>query len=418
MWVGLMWQWAVASVEEAIFMDTQLQRHNGATPNTNGSLAPHRFAVTIAPRSIWLGAALIVGILLTVLLVSKALSTLVLALLAIILGEAIRPLVARMERRHIPGPVAVLLIYVGGLVIVGVLLWLLLNPLVKEVNALAGHLPDYVSKVREGTTYLQRQMQAQAGLGAAIDSLSRGLTAALQHVVPALLAVPFAVLSGVLGLFISLVVVLTMTLFWLMSSQRLQPFVIGLFPPDEREHAANVITDVSRNFGGYVRGTFVTMLLIGLLTALGLFVLGVPYALLLGIVAGLTELLPYIGPWISGTVAIIVALLAVDPLKAIQVVILFVLISEIEGNIIEPMVMSRQVSVDPLLVIVSVLIGLNLLGVVGAILAVPIAAAVQVLIVKVVAPAIRRKYAAAETVQPAAETQPTTQDVTAPAPES
>src|SRR5262249_53342933 len=146
-----------------------------------------------------------------------------------------------------------------------------------------------------------------------------------QQLVPALVAVPFGVLSSIFGVFISLVVVLTMTLFWLMSSQRLQPFVIGLFPPEGRARAADVIDEVGRSFGGYVRGTLIAMVLIGLLTGVGLFILVVPYALLLGFIAGLTEVLPYLGPWISGAVAVIVALVAVDPFKALQVILLFFL---------------------------------------------------------------------------------------------
>src|SRR5262249_60102202 len=174
-------------------------------------------------------------------------------------------------------------------------------------------------------------------------------------------------LSGIFGLFISVVVVLTMTLFWRLSSQRLKPFVLGWFPPEERVRAASVIDEVGRSFGGYVRGTLIAMALIGLLTGLGLFILAVPFALLLGFLAGLTELLPYIGPWISGSVAVLVALVAVDPLKAVHVVLLFFLIFEVEGSVIRPLVMRRQVRVGPLLVIVSVLVGINLLGVVGAV---------------------------------------------------
>jgi predicted PurR-regulated permease PerM len=386
-------------------MAAQMPLQNGAAASANGAL-PRRLSVSITSRSLWLGAGLAVGILLAVLIVSKALSTLVLLLLAIILAEAIRPLVARMEQRRIPGPVAVLLIYVVGLAVVGVLIWLLVSPLVQELTTLSSNLPDYLDKLRHWASDLQQQLKAQAGLSSTIDSISRGLTATLQQLLPALLAVPFGVLSGVLGLFISLVVVLTMTLFWLMSSQRLKPFVVGLLPPAEREHAANVISEVSRSFGGYVRGTLISMVLIGSLTGLGLFLLAVPYALLLGFLAALTELLPYIGPWISGAVAVTVALVAVDPFKAVQVVLLFLLIQELEGNVVQPVVMSRQVHVDPLLVIVSVLIGINLLGVVGAILAVPIAAGAQVLLVRVVAPAIRRKYEAAGVVQQTVDAEP------------
>ena len=99
------------------------------------------------------------------------------------------------------------------------------------------------------------------------------------------------------------------------------------------------------------------MLLIGLLTALGLALLGVPYALLLGILAGLLELIPYLGPWISGAVAVVVTLLTVDPFKALQVVVLFIIIQEVEGNLVQPFVMSWAVHVDPLLVLIAITVG-------------------------------------------------------------
>jgi putative heme transporter len=133
------------------------------------------------------------------------------------------------------------------------------------------------------------------------------------------------------------------------------------------------------------------MVIIGTITGAGLALLGVPYALLVGVLAALTELLPYLGPWISGTVSVILALIAVGPLKAVEVVILFILIQELEGNVVEPMVMSRSVHIDPLLVIVAVLVGINLLGIVGAVLAVPVAAGIQVLVVRVLAPFIRQR---------------------------
>src|SRR5262249_58141713 len=110
---------------------------------------------------------------------------------------------------------------------------------------------------------------------------------------PRLITVPLGLLGGVLGLFINRVVVLTMTLFWLRAAERLRPFVVGLFPPASQDQASHVLTEIGRGFGGYIRGTLISMLLIGSLTALGLMLLGVPYALLLGILAGLSGALPY-----------------------------------------------------------------------------------------------------------------------------
>jgi predicted PurR-regulated permease PerM len=215
--------------------------------------------------------------------------------------------------------------------------------------------------------------------------------------VPTLLAIPFNVLKDILGLFIDLVIVLTMTLFWLLSSQTLKQFVVSLLPPAEQERWSGVIGEVSLAFGGYVRGTLISMIIIGTITGLGLALLGVPYALLLGVLAALTELLPYLGPWISGTVSVIMALIVIGPLKAVEVVILFILIQELEGNLVQPMVMSKSVHIDPLLVIVAVLVGISLLGIVGAVLAVPVAAGVQVLVVRVLAPLIRQRVSGATT---------------------
>jgi predicted PurR-regulated permease PerM len=201
------------------------------------------------------------------------------------------------------------------------------------------------------------------------------------------------ILSGLFTLFFDVVIVLTMTLFWLMSSAKLKPFVVGLFPAQSQERASLVIGEIGKAFGGYVRGLLISMALIGLIAGLGLTILGVPYALLLGVLAGVTALVPYIGPWISGPIAVLVALLAVNPAKAVEVVLLFLLIFVIEGEVVNPLVMSRTVRIDPLVVIVSVLIGLSLLGVVGALLAVPIAASIQTLVTQALAPAIRRSAA-------------------------
>jgi predicted PurR-regulated permease PerM len=378
----------------------RLHDEDGAAP-ADGSSARRRLSITITPRTLWLAAGISVAILVGIVLITQAAGTLIALLLAVILGEAIRPLVARLQRYRIPGPLAVLLIYVVALVIAGFLIWLLLNPLIQEVNSFSNNLPAYLGQLQRQANDIGRQLRAQGALSQIIDTLSRSLASVAQQAIPRLLTVPVGFLTGVFGLFINLVVVLTMTLFWLMASERLKPFVVGLFPDDSQDRAAGVLTEIGHGFGGYIRGTLISMVIIGSLSAAGLALLGVPYALLLGILAGLTELLPYLGPWISGTVAVLVALITVDPVKAIEVIVLFLLIQEIEGNVIQPLVMSRAVNVDPLLVIVSVLIGIDLLGIIGAILAVPIAAAAQILVVRVLAPAIRRTPAAPATSESA-----------------
>jgi putative heme transporter len=364
-----------------------------ARPRVGGMSA----SISITQKTLWTALGLVVGLLLAILLITQALGPLLSLLLAIILAEAIRPLVYRLERYRVPPALAVLLIYLLAAAVAFVLMYFLLSPVIAQLSALVSHLPDYQKALQAEVGQLQQRLKAQGAVGQWIQTLAGALAAAMQSSVPSLLAIPFNILKGVLGIFIDLVIVLTMTLFWLLSSRTLKTFVVGLLPPSDQEHWSSVIGEVSLAFGGYVRGTLISMVIIGTITGVGLALLGVPYSLLLGVLAALTELLPYLGPWISGTVSVILALIAVGPLKAVEVVILFILIQELEGNVVEPMVMSRSVHIDPLLVIVAVLVGINLLGIIGAVLAVPVAAGIQVLVVRVLAPFIRERVSGAST---------------------
>jgi predicted PurR-regulated permease PerM len=336
-----------------------------------------------------------VALLAFILVVRQALGPLILLLLAVIIGEAMRPVVVRLKRYRIPGSLAILLIYGVALVVAGLLLWLLLSPLVNEIGSLTLHLPQYYQEVRSLFIQLREQIQAQGAAGQLIQNLASSLIAAAQQSAPAVLATLISSLQGIFVIFIQVIAVLTMSVFWLLSSPKLKQFVVELFPASSQDQASGVITGISRAFSGYVYGTLVRMIVIGTLSGIGLAILQVPYALLLGVLAGVTELIPYLGPWISGSISVVLALIAVGPGKALEVAILFILVFELEGNVVQPLVLSRTVHVDPLLVIMAVLLGISLLGIIGAVLAVPLAAGAQVVVVQVVAPAIRRAGAGA-----------------------
>jgi predicted PurR-regulated permease PerM len=367
------------------------QVQNGSSSPTTQAQQRSPISITISQRSLWLMAALAVAVLVLIAVFSQALGPLILLVLAIIIGEALRPLVARLERYHIPRPLAILMIYVAVIALAGVLIWLLLvSPLLSQIGSLTLHLPQYYHQVRDLLAHLRERLHAQGAVGQAITNLAPSLVAALQQAAPALLAIPVTFIRGIVGIFISVVAVLFMTLFWLLSSPKLKEFVVGLFPVTSQQQASSVLTSIGRTFGGYVYGTLIRMAVIGTLSGIGLAILQMPYALLLGILAGVTELIPYVGPWISGSIAVTVALLAVGPAKALEVAILFLVVFELEGNVVQPLALSRTVHVDPLLVLLAVLVGISLVGIIGAILAVPLAAGAQIVVEQVIAPATRR----------------------------
>jgi predicted PurR-regulated permease PerM len=352
--------------------------------------APRRFTVSLSQRTLWLAAGVALVALVAVIVLTRALGAVLLIFLAITLAEAVRPLVARLERIRVPRPLGALLIYLVVAALLFGLGWLLFTPLVAQINELVSNLPTYLAQAQQWANDAQQALAANDPLRALVNALAAQLTVSLQAALPALLQFPLTLLSGVFGGLLSVVIVITMSIFWLMSAGKLRDFALSLASDRARTGGALLFTDLGRTLGGWVRGTLVAMLLIGLLTALGLALLGVPYALLLGILAGLLELIPYLGPWISGTVAVVVTLLTVDPLKAVQVVVLFIIIQEVEGNLVQPFVMSWAVHVDPLLVLIAITVGAEALGLVGAVIAVPVAGMAQVITQRVIAPSIRR----------------------------
>ena len=187
-----------------------------------------------------------------------------------------------------PRPLGALLIYLVLAALCVGIGWLLLTPLVAQVNELISNWPQYLAQAQQWAQDAQQALLANEPLRAIIDGLAAQITASLQSAVPALLRFPLTLLSGAFGILLSVVVIITMSIFWLMSADKLREFVLSLAPEALRASGGVVFTELGQTLGGWVRGTLVAMLLIGLLMGLGLWLLGVPEALLLGIFAGLT----------------------------------------------------------------------------------------------------------------------------------
>lgn len=379
--------------------ESQRQGH-AAEMSPASRTARQGLSISITPATIWYATGVALTLIVVWLLFTKALAALLIFFIAVIIGEAARPLVLRLERRHVPRPLGVLLVLLVVAVALGLLAWLLLSPLVAEVGALSANAPTYLRRLQEWITSSSAVLHANKQVGSFFDGLVAQSLKSLQTYAPSLVSVPFTILSGAFGGLLSLVLTLTITIFWLSSSANLKAFTLSLFSERLRPNVEMIVADMGRSLGGYVRGVLIAMLLIGIFTGLGLGVLGVPYALLLGALAGLTESIPYVGPWISGTVAALVALVTVDPLKALEVVLLFLVVQQLEGNLVQPLVMSRSVRLDPLLVLIAILVGSEMLGLIGAVLAVPFTALLQSLVTYALAPAIRHAVGAKDIPPP------------------
>lgn len=345
----------------------------------------HGVVISITPRSLWLAAGLLALLVSVAIVLMKAMFIIMLVFIAIIFAEGIRPLVDKLERRSVPRPLGVFLVYLGILFVFIILGFLLIQPIIHQVTRLSNDLPKYITQAQVTFTNLDKRVSNNPLLSKAIGSPGSAVGALARKLAPLLLMIPF-----LLGkLLFSVVAIIVMAFFWLTGVEHLRPFFVSLFPSQYQSNVTDILAEIGRKIGGYVRGVVVNMAVIGSLSGGADFALNVNYPVLLGIWAGMAELIPYFGPWIGGSAAVLVALVTGSPIKALEVVGAYVIIQEIEGHTLVPVVMMHTVDLNPLTVIIAVLLGTTLLGVVGGVISVPTAAIIKVLMVRVVGPLAR-----------------------------
>jgi predicted PurR-regulated permease PerM len=211
---------------------------------------------------------------------------------------------------------------------------------------------------------------------AARESIISWLTGASRNLAQAAISAGGQVLGFLLNVFLAL----ALAFFVLRDLPTLKSEILALPGPGRREESFKLASEVTDVVEGFIRGQGMIAFIVGTLTALGLFVLGVPYALLIGLIAGITNLIPYLGPLVGGAIAAISAAF-VSPQLVLWTVLYIVVIQQLESIFLQPRIMSDQVHLHPVLVILSLLVGATLFGLVGMLFAVPIAGVAKVMFV-------------------------------------
>jgi predicted PurR-regulated permease PerM len=277
--------------------------------------------------------------------------------------------------RRFPRWLAILVLYVaiiGTLVIVATMV---LPPLVGQARAFWKALPTMFARAQDyliSKGLLQRQLTVSEVVAAAPDAGGDAVTTVLQAVT--------GIVGGVLGIF----TILILTFYILVESESWFDAFVRLFPRSRRADVAAASREVTTKVSAWLTGQLVLGGVIGTTAAIGLWLLGVPYFYVLALIAAIGEMIPVIGPILSAIPAVAVAF-SVSGRLAFFVLIFFVIQQQFENHVLVPKVMERQVGVSAVVVIVALLIGGSLLGVVGALLAVPTAAILQVLLQQLLA---------------------------------
>ncbi len=261
-------------------------------------------------------------------------------LLAIVVAFILAPLVTRLERlihRRVP---AVVITFLLVLVLLVGLLALVAAPLVTESSRLADQIPQYVAQLQSSapvTIFGYRvpdEVRVQAG--AALGGVGGALAAQAVTVVVGLV-------SGIVDVFLVLII----ALYLLLDARRIRTGALRALPKRQREQVESVEVEVARVFGAYVRGQLVLAVIVGVAATVVLLLLGVPYALVLGIFAGMAELIPMLGPILGAVPAVLVALFQPFPL-VLWVVLAFIVIQQLESNVLVPRISGHAVGLHPL----------------------------------------------------------------------
>lgn len=294
--------------------------------------------------------------------------------IAIFIAVALAPVVEFLVRRKVPRSLAILLTYIFLLGTVFGLGLLVVPPIVSGVNGFVDNVPSYVEDLRDSKTFAK--YDDKYDITPKLKEQAQKLPAHLTDAASGLQAVTV----GVFGAILQLVTILVMAFFMLKDGGRLIAFGIRELGPERGERAERILADVYRAVGGYVAGNLMISLVAGISSYIVMKVIGIPFAVPLAVMIAFLDLIPLIGSTIGGAIVAIVAAVVGFPEKLVIWLIFLVVYQQVENNLLQPVVYKRTVQIHPLLVIVAVLIGGSLLGVLGALLSIPVAATVQIVV--------------------------------------
>lgn len=280
---------------------------------------------------------------------------------AVILMSALSPMVRFFSKIKIPKALGIAVTYIIIIAIISGLIVLVSPPLIEETRRLFLTLSPHLDQLLDIAAINKSVLESQ------LSALSRNA---------------FSITLSAFDNLLTIIFLLVLTFYLILERENLESRSASLFIGRE-ERVKRLIVQIEEKLGRWLRGQLVLSLVIGILTYIGLLILGIPYALPLAVIAGVLEVVPVIGPIISAIPSVLIAL-TISPLLSLGVAAMYFVIQQLENHLIVPQVMQRAVGLNPLIVILAIAVGSRLLGFAGALLAVPIAVVIQIIVVEVI----------------------------------
>lgn len=286
---------------------------------------------------------------------------LIILFVAVIFVSALSPLVEFLVRLKLPKAVSIAMTYIIIIAIVAGLIISIVPPLIEQSSRLIVASPSLLAQFFNITNIDKSVFSSE------LTSFSKNL---------------FSITVSIFDNLLTIIFLLVLTFYMLLEKNNLESRAASLFRHKE-ERVRRSIVKIEEKLGSWLQGQLILSLLIGILSYIGLTILNIPYALPLALIAGVMEVIPVIGPIISALPAIFLAL-TISPILSVGVAAMYLIIQQMENHLIVPQVMKRAVGLNPLVVILAIAIGSRLLGIPGALLAVPMAVVLQIIAAEII----------------------------------
>lgn len=300
---------------------------------------------------------------------------LVIIFIAFVLVSAITPLVDFLERFRLPRSLVTLAIYLALGAGFFYLISLLIPAVAEQIRLLANNLPTYGKELGAIQDRFQHLVESQGLFQQEKTEFLINLSNRLGEGWLNIFSQAGSFIRGI----INFVAIISLSFYLSVQKKNVSVFLRSFIPKEHQNYVIVLMDRIQAKMGYWLLGQLTLNVIIGVLVYIGLRLLGVPYALLLALLAGMFEVIPYLGPILSSLAGILVAL-SISPLAGLLVLIMYIIIQQLENHLIVPLVMKQAVGLNPVAVIIAILVGIKLAGALGLLLAIPLTAVISVFI--------------------------------------
>lgn len=306
--------------------------------------------------------------------------------IGIVIAYILLPIISALENRKIPKWVALTLTYIFLLSVIGVSLYIIIPGIYNNINDLILRINNYSQRYNNfflNVYNIIKSSKLPLEVKNIISNQFTTMVSTIRDIVIDVLKNSFSMVSGIFSFILNLILGLFISFYLLRDRQSIKNSFLLMIPHKYRNPVLSSFEEINKVLISFIQGQLTVALIVGILEMIGLSIVGIKYSFLLGTIGGLSNMIPYFGPFIGVVPSIIVALFQA-PLKILWVILVFAIVQQIDNSMITPNIIGNRIGIHPVMVILVILLGGTLGGILGMILAVPIYAIIKIIIKRII----------------------------------